>query len=86
MAKPSVSLYELLEAAGHAVAFGEAHLRAVTATSAIARALGLRRGEPLMRLDQVDFDVENRPVVFSVEHHVPDAFDVTVRRRGPGPS
>jgi GntR family transcriptional regulator len=86
MAKPHASLYELLESAGHAVVHGEAKLRAVTATAAIAQALGLKRGEPLMRLDQVDFDAENRPVVYSVEHHVPDAFEVTVRRRGPGTS
>jgi GntR family transcriptional regulator len=84
MVNPQASLYQMLDSAGRAVTFGEARLRAVTATASIARALGLRRGEPLMRLDQVDFDAENRPVVYSVEHHVSDAFEVTVRRRGPG--
>jgi GntR family transcriptional regulator len=84
MVNPRASLYELLESAGYAVIFGEARLRAVTASSALARALRVARGAALLRVEQTDFDAENRPVVYSVEHHLPDAFEVTVRRRGPG--
>ena len=83
LANPSASLYELLADAGHAVVQGVAHLRAVQATTAMAGHLGLVRGAPLMRIEQVDHDAAGVPVVFSVEHHLPEAFDVVLRRHGP---
>jgi GntR family transcriptional regulator len=83
LANPSASLYELLAAAGHPVTQGIAHLSAVQATAALAGQLGVSRGAPLMRIEQVDHDSEGVPVTFSVEHHVPEAFDVVLRRHGP---
>jgi GntR family transcriptional regulator len=80
------SLYELLASQGFAVVRGEATIAAVAAPAAVARALRLRRGSPVLRLDQVDTDAEGRPVVYSVEHHRPDAFEVRMVRRGPEPS
>jgi len=32
----------------------------------------------------VDFDGQGRPIVSSHEHHLADAFEFTVVRRGPG--
>jgi GntR family transcriptional regulator len=83
LANPSVSLYELLAEAGHPVTDGIAHLRAVHATAALATQLGVGRRAPLMRIEQVDHDDAGAPVVFSVEHHLPEAFDVVLRRHGP---
>jgi GntR family transcriptional regulator len=83
LANPSASLYELLAGAGHPVAQGIAHLRAVQATAALAAQLGVARRAPLMRIEQVDHDAAGTPVVFSVEHHLPEAFDVVLRRHGP---
>jgi GntR family transcriptional regulator len=83
LANPSASLYELLARAGHPVTQGVAHLRAVQATAGLAAQLGVSRGAPLMRIEQVDHDADGAPVTFSVEHHVPEAFDVVLRRHGP---
>ncbi len=77
------SLYEVLAAKGMAVARGEVVIDAVAAPSAVCRALGLRRAAPVIRLEQVDYDRTGRPVVFSIEHHRPEAFKVRVSRRGP---
>ena len=38
----------------------------------------------LLYLRQVDYDLEGRPVLFSHEHHLADAFEFTLIRRGPG--
>lgn len=77
------SLYDLLAAKGLAVARGEVVIDAVAAQAAICRALALRRAAPVIRLEQVDYDRTGRPVVFSIEHHRPEAFVVWVSRRGP---
>jgi GntR family transcriptional regulator len=83
LANPSASLYELLARAGHPVTHGIAHLRAVTATAALATQLSVGRRAPLMRIEQLDHDAAGAPVTFSVEHHLPEAFDVVLRRHGP---
>ena len=83
LANPSASLYELLASAGHPVTQGIAHLRAVHATAALAEQLGVGRRAPLMRIEQIDQDAAGAPVTFSVEHHLPEAFDVVLRRNGP---
>lgn len=80
---PAVSLYELLASAGHPVLQGVAHLRAVLATTSLAKELGVARGAALMRIDQVDSDETSTAMVYSIEHHRPEAFDVVVRRHGP---
>jgi DNA-binding GntR family transcriptional regulator len=86
LANPSASLYELLAAAEHPVTQGLAHLRPVVASAALAEALDVARGAALLRVEQVDTGVDGRPVVFSVEHHRAEAFDVVVRRHGPATS
>lgn len=83
LANPSASLYELLAGAGHPVTQGIAHLRAVHATAALSAQLGVGRRAPLMRIEQIDQDAAGAPVTFSVEHHLPEAFDVVLRRNGP---
>lgn len=77
------SVYGLLHAVGVKVHHGVAHLSPIRADAGLARKLGVPRGSSLLLLDQVDFDPRDRPVVHSREWHLPNAFDITVYRKGP---
>jgi GntR family transcriptional regulator len=78
-----VSMYAYLSDKGHEVQFGVASIHPITAGAALARRLGVKRGALLLRLVQVDYDMRGDPVLLSIEHHLPDAFEFTVSRRGP---
>jgi GntR family transcriptional regulator len=75
------SLYALLEAAGHPVSRARAELLPVLADAKLARLLELKRGTPLLHIDQVDYDTRGRAVMLSHEWHVADAFELIVNRR-----
>jgi len=78
------SLYETLVEIFHIrVARGVAQLTPVTASAELAARLDIRRGTPLQRMSQTDFDDGDRPVLYSVEYHLPDAFVFLVNRKGP---
>jgi GntR family transcriptional regulator len=62
---------------------GVARLVATTATSEMARRLAILKGSPLMLLTQTDFDGDDRPVLYSIEYHLPDSFVFLVNRKGP---
>jgi DNA-binding GntR family transcriptional regulator len=57
----------------------------VLATSEIGKILDVPAGTPLQHLKQVDFDSAGRPVMRSLEWHVPSVIELRVYRRGPGP-
>jgi DNA-binding GntR family transcriptional regulator len=75
------SLYRLLDRAGHPVARASARLLPVVANARIARLLDVKRGTPLLHIDQVDYDTRGRAVMLSHEWHVADAFELIVNRR-----
>ena len=75
------SLYAILARAGHPVTSATAHLVPTLANAKLARLLTVRRGAPLLHIDQVDYDERGRPVMLSHEWHVADAFDLVVNRR-----
>jgi GntR family transcriptional regulator len=75
------SLYALLEQAGHRVRSASARLRPVVATARLARLLAVRRGAPLLHIDEVDHDGIGRAVMLSAEWHVPDVFELHINRR-----
>jgi GntR family transcriptional regulator len=77
------SVYGFLSDKGHEVQHGVASIHPVTAGRMLARRLGVSRGKLLLRLVQVDYDAEGEPVLLSIEHHLPDAFEFSVSRRGP---
>lgn len=79
------SVYRLLSELGHPVEHGEAILAPALADKDTARALDVAPGTPLQYLRQVDFDVAGRPVMLSLEWHVPAVIELRVYRRGPGP-
>lgn len=75
------SLYALLARTGHPVASASAHLIPVVASTRMAKLLAIRRGTPLLRIDQVDYDPRGHPIMLSDEWHVADAFELIVNRR-----
>ncbi len=79
------SLYKLLGTRGHDVDHARSILTPVIATAEIAKILEVPVGTPLQHLKQVDFDTGGRPVMRSLEWHVPSVIELRVYRRGPGP-
>jgi GntR family transcriptional regulator len=78
------SIYTLLEEhCGVAVRQGVASIRPANADRDLAAKLAVPEGTLLLYLLQVDYDTEGRPVLLSHEHHLADAFEITVVRRGP---
>jgi DNA-binding GntR family transcriptional regulator len=75
------SLYAILASAGHPVASATARLLPTVANAKLSRLLMVKRGTPLLHIDQVDYDERGRPVMLSHEWHVADAFDLVVNRR-----
>jgi GntR family transcriptional regulator len=75
------SLYAILDSAGHAVARARAELLPVLADAKLSRLLEIKRGTPLLHIDQVDYDNRGRAVMLSHEWHVADAFQMVVNRR-----
>jgi GntR family transcriptional regulator len=75
------SLYALLARAGHPVASATAQLIPTVASAKLSKLLMVKRGTPLLHIDQVDYDERGRPVMLSHEWHVADAFDLVVNRR-----
>ena len=75
------SLFALLSSSGHAADHATATLRAVASTSQTAKVLGVRRGKPLLYIEEIDFDRDGTPVMLSREWHVSEAFDVRINRK-----
>jgi GntR family transcriptional regulator len=77
------SVYGHLSDKRRPVHHGVASIHPVAADAELARRLEVKEGTLLLKLVQVDYDVSGRPVLLSYEHHLPDAFEFTVSRRGP---
>jgi GntR family transcriptional regulator len=75
------SLFGLLSSSGHAADHATATLRAVASTSQTAKVLGVRRGRPLLYIEEVDYGRDGTPVMLSREWHVSEAFDVRINRK-----
>nr|MBA2599332.1 GntR family transcriptional regulator [Actinomycetota bacterium] len=79
------TLYRMLEEEfGVVVNQGLAEIKPVKADRWTASQLRVPTGTMLLYLLQVDYDDTGRAVLLSHEHHVADAFEITVVRRGPG--
>ena len=77
------SLYAALQAAGHGVHHGVARIRPATAEPELAARLNVEPGALLLVLLQIDYDARDGPLIVSREHHLADAFAMTVYRKGP---
>jgi GntR family transcriptional regulator len=80
------SLYVILESVGHPVARASAQLIPTLADAKLAKLLAVKRGAPLLHIDQVDYDARGRAVMLSHEWHVSDAFEMIVNRRSSSPA
>src|SRR5262245_20987766 len=74
------SLFALLKSSGHEADHATATLRAVASTDRVAKMLGIRKGKPLLYIEEIDYDREGTPVMLSREWHVSEAFDVRINR------
>lgn len=78
------SVYELLERHGAPVEHGVVTVEPAKADRALARRLGVKSSAMLLYLRQIDYGREGEPLLLSHEHHLAEAFEFTVVRRGPG--
>jgi DNA-binding GntR family transcriptional regulator len=60
-----------------------AKITPVIATRDLATKLKIRPGNPLLRIAQTDYSINEKPILFSIEYHLPDAFVFLVNRKGP---
>jgi GntR family transcriptional regulator len=75
------SLYAVLDSVGRTVLRATAELLPTLADTKLSRLLEVKRGAPLLHIDQVDYDARGRAVMLSLEWHVADAFELIVNRR-----
>jgi GntR family transcriptional regulator len=81
------SLFALLRSSGHAADHATATLKAVPSTNCTAKVLGLRRGKPVLYIEEINYDRDGAPVMVSREWHVSEAFDMRINRRAqPAPN
>lgn len=79
------SIYDLFQRKlGVAIHLGVATFLPLAAPKAVAERLEVARGALLLYLRQVDYAEDGRPVLYSHEYHLADAFEFTLVRRGPG--
>ncbi len=79
------SLYEILEERfGVVIHHGVASFAPSRAPGRVAEKLRVPKGTLVLYLHQIDYDETGRPVLSSHEHHLADAFEFSVIRRGPG--
>jgi GntR family transcriptional regulator len=78
------ALYDVLDRHGMAVHHGIADVRPARAHGDVARRLAMKAGSLVVLIEQIDFTVNDEPVLFSRERHRPDVFQFRVYRRGPG--
>ena len=77
------SLYELLANLGHPVDHGVVSIRPVLADQEISQRLGVKKGAPLLHMEQVDYGPGDRPELLSLEWYGGEDLEVVVYRKGP---
>jgi GntR family transcriptional regulator len=78
------SIYNLLQTSlGQVIEHGIARLLPVVAPQHVAKKLRLPPNALTLYIVQTDYSTEDKPLVYSCEYHLPDAFDFIVWRRGP---
>lgn len=79
-----LSLYDYLDQnLNIKITHGQARLKPMLASGEIAQKLKVKAGSPLLCMEQTDYDNQDRPVVYSIEYHTPEAFEFVIIRRGP---
>ena len=78
------SIYAALAERGLPVHHGVATMTPDVARGDVAKRLRVEEGALLLTLFQLDSTADGTVVLVSQEHHLADAFEITVYRRGPG--
>ena len=80
----SESIYNILQSSlGQVIEYGIARLLPAVPPHHVAEKLNLPRTALTLYIVQTDYSSEDKPLVYSCEYHLPDAFDFLVWRRGP---
>jgi DNA-binding GntR family transcriptional regulator len=80
----SESFYKILQKSlGHVIEYGIARLLPVAPPRNVAKKLQLPSNALALYIVQTDYSSEDKPLIYSCEYHLPDAFDFIVWRRGP---
>jgi len=78
------SLYQILQKEfGHVIEYGAAQILPANASTYIAEKLSIPKGSLLLYIVQTDYASGDKPILYSREYHLPDAFDFMIWRRGP---
>jgi len=78
------SIYSMLQTSlGKVIEYGIARLLPVSAPERVAEQLHLSPNALTLYIVQTDYSIDDEPLVYSREYHLPDAFDFIVWRRGP---
>jgi GntR family transcriptional regulator len=78
------SIYSMLQTSlGKVIEYGIARLLPVSAPDRVAEQLHLSPNSLTLYIVQTDYSIDDEPLVYSREYHLPDAFDFIVWRRGP---
>ncbi len=77
----SGSLFSMMEEVDHEPRSARAHLTPILADEKTAGLLDIGVGDPLLHIDEVDFDAAIAPVLYSEEWHVGTAFPLWLNRR-----
>ncbi len=79
------TLYRVLKETLHiSISYGIAHLFSENASLAISKTLELEQNCAIMKLEQVDYDARENPVLYTNDYYAPGIFDFVVFRKGGG--
>ena len=77
------SLYQFLrEEFGTDISHSRSRLSAVSADARMAELLGLKKGAPLLMMNELHFGFGGKPVLLSINHHNTDVVEFTSMRSG----
>jgi GntR family transcriptional regulator len=74
------ALYQVIEDAGVHIARGLARIAPAKAGYQVASMLDINPDSVMLRIEQVDYDANEQPLMFSREYHLRDAFEFRVQR------
>ena len=78
------SIYSMFQTSlGEVIEYGIARLLPVVPPRQVTEKLQLPRNAITLYIVQTDYTTDEKPLVYSCEYHLPDAFDFVVWRRGP---
>ena len=79
-----ISIYDYLQSTlGYKITHGQATVRPLLADAEVSARLDVQRGDPVLLIEQTDYDQFDHPLLYSIEYHLPDKFVFLIQRKGP---